>query len=100
MYNLSNGIAFENFKGFIKYELNGKTHKYYPDFIQGNKVIEIKGYHTETVDIKAAATISEGYEIDVLYRHDLDKHFNWFSETYPNSYLKDMYEIKDPRPVR
>jgi len=96
MFNLSNGIKFEDFKGFIEYVSDGKRHKYYPDFVQGDKVIEIKGYHTKIVDIKVAAAILEGYNIDILYKDDLEKHFKWFSETYPNSDLKNMYEIRVP----
>lgn len=39
IFNIDNHIQFERFSGFI--ESNGV--KYFPDFIQGNTIVEIKG---------------------------------------------------------
>lgn len=48
MYNLDHDIPFKrNDKGF-SYTYNDSTHQYFPDFIEGNIFIEIKGYITDT----------------------------------------------------
>ena len=50
LYNDYHNISYKRFEGFIEYG-NGK--RYFPDFIQDNIIIEIKGFHTDVVDIKA-----------------------------------------------
>lgn len=53
------------------YTWEGKSRKYYPDFIVDGVIIEIKGYHTPQVDAKIAAVTDR--EIKVLYKADLEK---------------------------
>lgn len=95
MYNLEHNILFNRFEGFIPYKnKEGVYRRYYPDFLQDNKIIEIKGYHTELVDIKTQAAKEAGYDISVLYKQDIQYMFDWFEEKYPGKHLADMYENK------
>lgn len=91
MYNIHHNIPFKRYEGFISYG-NGK--KYYPDFIQDNKIIEIKGYYIETVNEKAKACIDLGYEIEILYKKDLKCMFDWFNNTYPTKKLEEFMGYK------
>jgi len=97
MYNIHHNINFERFDGYIEYVLDGVTRKYFPDFIQDNDIIEIKGYHTEIVDIKSDAAKVKGYNIHVLYQEDLEEHFKWFAETYPKHKLHEMFDDYKPK---
>ena len=97
MYNIHRNINFERFDGYIEYVLGGVTRKYFPDFIQDNNIIEIKGYHTEIVDIKSDAAKDKGYNIHVLYQKDLEEQFKWFAETYPKHKLHEMFDNYKPK---
>lgn len=52
IYNLEHGILFSRNKIGFNYIFNNKIHKYYPDFIIGEKYVEIKGYFTDQVNEK------------------------------------------------
>lgn len=93
MYNLEHSIQFTRFKDKIPYiDDEGVSRNYHPDFISNGKVIEIKGFHTKLVDIKTQAARDAGYDIDVLYKKDIQYMFDWFIEKYPEKKLEDMYE--------
>lgn len=89
MYNIYHNIDFKRFDGYILYNDN---KKYFPDFIIGNLIIEIKGYHTPIVDIKCQAAIDAGYQIKVLYKSDIQYMFDWFTNKYPNTKLESFFE--------
>lgn len=94
MYNDAHSISYKRFEGFIEY---GDGKRYFPDFIQENKVIEIKGFHTDVVDIKKSATIAAGYEIEILYKEDLKPMFNWFKKEHKGKSLVEMYDGHKPK---
>lgn len=50
IYRLDHNLSVTRFSGFIPYD----NKKYFPDFIDGNIIYEMKGYHTEAVDAKIA----------------------------------------------
>lgn len=96
MFNLYHNIKFEKFFGHITYVKDGIEKKYFPDFIQENTIIEIKGHWTGTVDVKADAARKKGFDIQILYKSDLKHHFEWFAETCPNNKLHEMFEDYKP----
>ena len=81
IYNLDHNIPFSKCERYYEYEYKGKKHLYFPDFelIDGT-IIEIKGYHTELVDVKAAAVHDR--PIKILYKKDLAEHLNYVFSTY------------------
>lgn len=83
IYNLDHDIPFErNTKGF-PYEYKGKIYNYYPDYITPDGYVEIKGYWSELVDVKANA-VSKLESIKILYEKDLQYAFEYVSKTYLN----------------
>ncbi len=92
IYNLDNKIPFSRCDKVFTYN----SKKYYPDFIQNNKIIEIKGYWTEEVESKKQAVIEAGYEIQILYKKDLKHCFDWIIDNYgvPLETLFDAYAPK------
>lgn len=44
IFNLEMGNKIERNKKFFEYDYNGKTYKYYPDFLLNDEYVEIKGY--------------------------------------------------------
>lgn len=93
VYNLDHNIYFERCPKSIyyTYEYKNELHKYYPDFIlQDGSLVEIKGYHTELVDIKINSV--KDRNIKVLYEKDLEYAFNYVKETYKINKIEELYE--------
>ena len=98
IYNLDHNIPFARCDRYYEYEYNGSKHLYFPDFeLADGTIIEIKGYHTETVDIKAAAVCDR--PIKVLYKKDLSKYMKIESVIEKLSKFADKiglaFQIKD-----
>jgi hypothetical protein len=92
IYNLDNNIMFSHCRRTYKYvDLDGKEHKYYPDFeLPDGSLVEIKGYHTATVDLKLASVTDR--PIKILYEKDLAYAFDWVKQHYTYNELSDLYE--------
>lgn len=93
IYRLDHNLCVKRFDGYIK---NDKIC-YYPDFIEGNLITEIKGYYTQLVDEKSKLAKENGYDIQVLYKKDLIYAFNWAKENYQYKVLTDLYDNYKPR---
>lgn len=97
IYCLDHDINIKRCNDVFEYEYEGKTHKYHPDFIVNGELIEIKGYHTELVDIKLES-IPDDIQYKILYKEDLKEIFKYVSETY-NKRFRDkwnnFYELYD-----
>jgi hypothetical protein len=95
IYRLDHGLFVKRFDGYI----TDGALKYYPDFIDedGVTIIEIKGYHRIDVDAKTALAISKGYNIEVLYKNDLKKCFEWVKEKYNTSEFETLYDGHKPK---
>ena len=93
IYQLDNNKPFSRFKGCL--ELNGV--KYFPDFLQNGKIIELKGYWNKSVDLKSDIAKHFGFEISVLYKKDLVKEFEWVRTHYQYKTLEDLYDDKPPK---
>lgn len=69
---IDNDLLAKRFDGFIVYN---SDRKYYPDFIDGNMIYEIKGWVTDDTELvikdKCDAAIREGYDITVLYKDEM-----------------------------
>lgn len=88
LYNLDHDIPFERFQGVLEY--NNK--KYIPDFIQNGKIIEIKGYESESsVAIKTDIANKNGYTVIVLRKEQLQDVFEYVTRKYD----KDFYKLYD-----
>lgn len=95
IYCLDHNIDIKRCEETFEYEYEGKKHKYHPDFIVNNELIEIKGYYTDLVDVKAK---SVDKEIKILYYNDMINIFRYVAETYNKKFNKsknNFYELYD-----
>lgn len=93
IYNLDHDIPFAKCDRYYEYEYGGAKHLYFPDFeLPDGTIIEIKGYHTELVDIKAAAVTDR--PIKILYKKDLLQHLEYVFATY-NVTEQTLYTLFD-----
>ena len=93
IYNIDHNIPFERFNGYLE---NSKI-KYFPDFLVNGKIIEIKGFHTNEVDMKTELAIESGYEIDVLYKNDLEYAFDYVYNKHNTKTLESLYDDYTPK---
>lgn len=94
IYNLDHGIEFKRFEGVIESE----NLKYIPDFLIGNRIIEIKGYeHAPKVQAKKQLAESKGYKVDILYREDLQYCFNYVKQQYDTTKFYELYDNYKPK---
>ena len=89
IYNLEHGIPFvRNTSGF-EYELDGKKHKFYPDFIlETGEYVEIKGWDNGTVGAKLACF---PHKLTVLRVNEMVPYLQYATEKYGKE-LKCLYE--------
>ena len=95
IYCLDKGIPVKKCSYVYDYEYEGKKHKYYPDFIVNNTIIEIKGFYTEKVRIKTESV--KDRPIVVLYRKDLKEVFDYIEFTYNKTVDKNIHELYQDR---
>ena len=97
IYRLDHQLPVKRFDGYILYDNN---RKYYPDFIDGTHIFEMKGWLCKKTDpevqAKSLAAINQGYTIDVLFKEDLEKEFNWVKEKYNTSKFHILYDNYKP----
>lgn len=92
-FHMKKEIPIKRCNDFYKYKdpKSGQIRKYYPDFIVNNQIIEIKGYHTHLVDIKAATCNAK-----ILYKDDLQHIFD-FVEKDSGIKIKDLYKLYEKK---
>lgn len=87
IYCLDHNIPIQRNTEYYIYTYNGKQHKYLPDFLVNDELIEIKGYYQEINDIKLASVKNK--KIKILYPKDL----KFVSEYLLKKYNKDINHI-------
>lgn len=89
IFRLDHNLPVKRFDGCLKDD----NLTYFPDFINGNTIIEIKGYEkNSSVEKKNELARNKGYSIVVLYKKDLKREFNWVRSNYK---FKNVYELYD-----
>lgn len=91
IYCLEHNIGIERCTEYFEYVYKNTKHLYFPDFIVDNTIIEIKGYHTELVDIKTAAVDKP---VKVLYKQDLKDILDYVINKYGKDFIK-LYDSID-----
>lgn len=96
IHRLDHGLPAKRFEGFLT---DGVT-TYYPDFLDDDTIIEIKGYEDKkSVDRKTKLAQDKGYRVELLYREDLAEQFKWVSDNYQYSDIWELYDDHKPRHV-
>lgn len=90
IYNLEHNISFRrNTKGF-EYQFNGRTYKFYPDFIMGETglYVEVKSY----IDSKNKEKISQfSYPLNIIGKKEIQPYINYVIEKYGKDFVR-LYE--------
>lgn len=98
IYRLDHKLHVERFEGFIKYD---EGRKYFPDFVEGNTIHEMKGWNTSSTDrillAKNKGASAAGYKVKLYFKNDLQKEFNWVKENYNFSKIEELYDGYKPR---
>lgn len=92
IYCLDHNINIRRCDKTYKYIYDNKEHLYFPDFIINNTIIEIKGYHTDVVDIKSESI--RDFDLVVLYKSDLKVCFDYIKDKY-NVSQHNIFEMYD-----
>jgi len=99
IYRLDHDLTANRFDGYILYGKDNR--KYFPDFIDDDTVIEIKGYVTEKtkhiIEQKKKAVLREGYDYKILFKVDLKDMFKWVKDNYDYKRLAELYDDYKPK---
>lgn len=88
IYNLEHGISFERNTEKFKYEFEGETHMYLPDFIEEGKYVEVKGYSTDQWEAKE---LQFKHDLLVIYKEEIKKYLKYVVDKYGKNFV-DKYE--------
>lgn len=91
-----NNSKVEACKESFEYELDGKKHKYYPDFKIGEVYYEIKGWHRPDVDAKMQQFPKDKEYILIEGKKQIAKYLDYATEKYGRD-LTLLYEKIDNR---
>lgn len=78
MYHIDNGLNIRRCTEARTYIYNGKLHRYYPDFVTDDGIVEIKGYISEQWEAKHR----QNPDIIVLYKDDMTKYIDYAVKRY------------------
>lgn len=96
VYCLSYNIPIiRNVERFI-YEIDGQEHIYLPDFKINNTYVEIKGYDTPSVTLKANVMKSKNLPYLLLFGKDIQPCIDYCIEKYGKKYWEVLYDKDKP----
>ena len=88
IYNIEHNITFEQCHESFSYEYENETHKYYPDFKEGDVYVEIKNFNSK----KFIAKLEQfPFKIKVLYKEDVKPYLDYVISKYGEDFTK-LYE--------
>lgn len=94
IYNIDHAVEFSRFPGFLE----RNNLKYYPDFLVGNTIIELKGFEDDdSVQRKTELAESFGYSVVVKRKPQLEKEFGWVKEKYQYKAVYELYDDYKPK---
>lgn len=98
IYRLDHDLPVTRFQGFISYENN---KKYFPDFVEGNIIHEMKGWTTVKTDplliAKELGANKVGYKVKLYFKEDLCNEFNWVKLNYKFKKIEELYDGYKPK---
>lgn len=87
IYHIDNNIAISRCKDVRFYEFNGKTKKYFPDFLVSGKIFEIKGFKTE----QSLAKEKANPDITIIGPKEIQKYIDFVVNKYGKDFTR-LYE--------
>lgn len=91
IYHLDHNLPIKRCTFYRTYEYNGVSHKYYPDFITNEGIIEIKGFRTKQWEAKQQANP----DIITLYKEDIQKYIDYVKLKY-TCVFEELYDDSKP----
>lgn len=92
VYNLDNGLLVKQCRDHFKYEMNGITHQYTPDFIIDDVYYEIKGWHRPDTDFKISQFPKDKKLILIEGFDENDKYIKYAENRYGKRFWEKLYE--------
>lgn len=92
IFNLEMNNKIKKNKKFFEYQYNGKTYKYYPDFILNNEYVEIKGYENDKAKEKKEQF---PYKLNTYYYEEMKPILEYVISKYGADFTK-LYERHIP----
>lgn len=89
VYCIDHNIKIERNKTYFEYEYNGDIHKYLPDFVVDEKLIEIKGWKDSKWKIKENKFKDK---IKIIDKNEIGKYIDYVIQTYN---CKNLFELYD-----
>lgn len=91
IYHLDHNLPIKRCTFYRTYEYDGATHKYYPDFITNEGIVEIKGFRTKQWEAKQLANP----DVITLYKEDMQKYIDYVKSKY-TCVLEELYDDSKP----
>lgn len=91
IFNLEHGIEFKRNKKGFKYIYNNKSHRYFPDFIEDNIYIEIKGYTNKLWEAKKNQF---PHKLKVIGKETIKPYLEYVIKKYGENFC-DLYEKRN-----
>lgn len=88
VYNLEHGISFKKSERSFEYFWQNKKHKYYPDFEEGDTIVEIKGWMSDRAKTKIKA-IPDFLKVKVITQKEIKPYLDYVI----NLYGKNFYDV-------
>lgn len=95
IYCLDHNINIQRCQQSFEYEYEGKLHRYHPDFVVDDVIVQIKNFNSPLVDIKLKAV---NKPIKIFYSKDLAPIFEYVATTYNKKFKgnkNNFYELYD-----
>lgn len=90
IYSLDHGIIFERNIIPYEYKFEGKTHKFYPDFLlSSGELLEIKGY----LDRRNEAKISSVSNLTILGEEEMKPFLEYASDKFGTNFACSAYQL-------
>lgn len=76
----------------FEYYLENEKHTYYPDFMIGDTIYEIKGRDYEDVGVKKEAVLKAGYKIEILRKKEINPIIKIVKTVFNVKDLSQLYD--------
>lgn len=92
IYCLDKGRKIKRCDKVFYYTVKGKEHKYFPDFMINNIIIEIKGKWKKNLQHKLMSVINEGYKIKLIDQKNIGPYLKYCYKKFGTEELQKLYD--------